>query len=153
MIRATKVKNLLVSLRTSYFLKGAVTFSSHRIYIIRRICQIILLKRAKIYHLYHCFHLLLNQTSESTTTPVSICVVSVRPHQYQCIILESGKMFLNNLLYSKGECVQPENEKKAVHLLLLFGLSLQSLSLLQNWLTFFVQDAHIPYALRCTYVY
>ena len=62
-------------------------------------------------------------------------------------------MFLNNLLYSKGECVQPENEKKAVHLLLLFGLSLQSLSLLQNWLTFFVQDAHIPYALRCTYVY
>ena len=33
--------------------------------------QHVLLKRAKIYHLYHCFHLLLTRTSESTTAPLS----------------------------------------------------------------------------------
>ena len=49
--------------------------------------QYILLKRAKIYHLHHCF----------PTAPVSVCVVFVRPHWHLFIILESGNMFLDSL--------------------------------------------------------
>ena len=49
-----------------------------------------------------------------------------------------------------------KTRKKAVWLSLLFGLSLRSLSLHQNWLIFcfvVVQYPHIPYALRCPCVY
>ena len=150
------VKNLLVTLRTSYILTVAVfqswnlhyqkntlnnypslmktllllhcthhTFAvvlSRFLYLafqammsesVLNIYQQVLLKRAKIYHLHHCFHLLLIHTSESITAPssgrgllwfgrgllvvcfgtapVSICVVFVQPHRYLFTILECSE--------------------------------------------------------------
>ena len=57
--------------------------------------------------------------------------------------------------YSERGCIHLGNQKKAVQTSQLFGSSLQSPSLHQNWLIFFVvvQHPHIPYALRCPCVY
>ena len=52
--------------------------------------------------------------------------------------------------YSNGSCVQSENQKKEVQLLLLLGLGLESLSLDQNQLIFFLIMQHPNiYDLRC----
>ena len=63
------------------------------------------LKRGNFYHLHDsCMYQQVNNSSFFrsleicfATTPVSICVVFVRPHRYLFIILESENMFLNSL--------------------------------------------------------
>ena len=69
--------------------------------------QHVLLKRAKTYHLWHCFHLLLIQVNNSSSFRslvicfandlVNICVVFVWPYRNLFTILESGNMMQNSL--------------------------------------------------------
>ena len=99
--------------------------------------QRVLIKWAKIYHLHHCFI----TASNSYQWVNNSC--SLRS-LVNCFTTAPVELVFNQKI-----------RKKAVQLSLPFGLSLQSLSLHQNRLIFFivVQNPHVPCALRCPCVY
>ena len=92
---------------------------------------------------------------------VSMCCLRVTTtvfFHYFRIWKHVPEYFSSVICSTKREVVfKQKTRKKAVQTSLLFALSLQSLNLHQNWLTFFAvaQHPHIPYALRfpCVYWY
>ena len=144
MTRATNInlKNLLVTLHNSYFLKVAVTLSSRQICIIRILC----------YELSQS-----NENVSFTSLHTScICCCAFEPLLIFGMSSNDFTIGCESVQFWKGGYLQPENQKKkTVQISLIFSLSLHSLRLYQNRLTFFfvVQHLHIPYALKCRCVY
>ena len=142
MTRATNInlKNLLVTLHNSYFLKVAVTLSSRQICIIRILC----------YELSQS-----NENVSFTSLHTScICCCAFEPLLIFGMSSNDVTIGCESVQFWKGGYLQPENQKKkTVQISLIFGLQLLDLN--QNWLTFFfvVQHPHIPYALSYSCVY